>query len=109
MREEEYILNGYLAGKQHGQALYAKAYACRRRHAILQCTEKIIIDKHGFFIATLHVLYLLFKALALLYGGVELAVGIGYFLAIDYKLKALYEAGLAAVLFGNISGGEMTK
>ncbi len=43
---------------------------------------------------------MVFEALALVYGVIELCVGIGDFFAVDEELEALYEAGFAAVFFG---------
>ncbi len=43
---------------------------------------------------------MVFEALALVYGVVELCVGVGDFFAVDEELEALYEAGFTAMLFG---------
>ena len=46
--------------------------------------QKVMVDEHGLIVATLHKLYLLFKALALFQRIVQLTIGIGDLLTIDH-------------------------
>ena len=58
--------------KQHDAAVDAHAHAARGRHAVLQGGEEILVQHLGLVVAPLPLLHLLFKALALVDGVVQL-------------------------------------
>src|SRR5690606_4496655 len=100
LREQEYILDRNMSGKKHTESIDTNTDTSSWRHTIFQCAQEIVIDKHGFIVATLHQLYLIFKALALVDWVIQLGVSVCYFFTIDHEFKSFHQSGLITMLFG---------
>lgn len=90
--EEDDVADGVAARQQHGAAVYAYAQAARGRHAVFEGVYKVGIHHAGLVVALGAQLDLLFKALLLVYGVVQLGEGVAHLAAADEELKTLSEA-----------------
>ncbi len=99
LREEEDFLYAGLTGEEHGEAVDADAEAGGGWHAVFEGAEEVVVDEHGFVVASLAEAELLFEALALVEGIVELGVGVGDFFAVDNEFESLGELWVVAVFF----------
>ena len=104
LREEEHVLDGRRSGHEHGEAVDAHAEAGCRGHAVLEGADEVHVDVHRLVVALVLELELLLEAVELVDGVVELAVGVGQFLAVHEELEALGEGGIAAVTLGQGRG-----
>ncbi len=93
-------MNGRLARHEHGQAVDADANARGWRHAILQRTQKIVVDDHRLIIAFVGQAHLLFETLFLVDWVVQLAVGIRQLFAVHHQLETLGQTCFRAVHLG---------
>ena len=100
MRKEQHFLNGTVVGHQHHQTVDTNPNPGGGGHAVFECAQEILIDKHGFVIAFFAQGELGFEAFALVDGVVQLGVGVGQFFAVDHEFKPFGEARIAAVFLG---------
>src|ERR1700743_2961256 len=91
LREQQHVLDTGLAGQEHAKPVDAESDAGGGWHTVFQGTKKVVVDKHGFIIATLHQLQLSLEALPLFQRVVELAIGIGDFFPMDDQFKTFYK------------------
>ena len=89
--EENNLPNGVGVGQHHHAAVNADAQAARRRQAVLQSGDKVVVHHAGFVVALVPQLHLLLKALALVDGIVELGEGVAHLTVTDEQLKPLGE------------------
>ena len=100
-RGEEYdVPDGVAAGEEHDAAVYAYAQAARGGHAVLEGVYEVVIHHAGLVVALGAELDLLFKALALVDGVVELGEGVAHLAAADEELEALREARVLGTALG---------
>ena len=78
----------------------AHAHAARGRHTVFHGGEEILVQHFGLVIAPLPLLHLLFKALALVDGVVQLGIGVGQLAVADKQLEALRQPGIGGAALG---------
>ncbi len=108
-REENDITDRAGIGQQHCQAIDANAFACSRGQSIGQRPDVVLIHLVSFFVATGAFAQLLFEAVALLLGIVELAEGVTDLQTADKDLEALHPVGVLfrlALVLGEGRDGE---
>ena len=81
-------------------AVDAHAHAARGRHAVFQGGEEVLVQHLGLVVAPLPLLHLLFKALTLVDGVVQLGVGVCQLAVADEQLEPLGQAGVLGAALG---------
>ncbi len=105
LREEHDLSYGVFASHEHDESVDADADAGGGGHAILECSEEVLVDNHSLVVALVGETHLFFETLLLVDGVVELAISVGEFFAVDHELEALGQAGFGAVFLGE--GGHL--
>ena len=95
--KKQHLLNARLVGQKHGQAVHSDAHARGRRHSVLEGAHKVQVDEHCLVVSLCAELELLFKAIKLFDGVVELRVGVCDLFAVDKQFEALGKAIVVAV------------
>src|SRR5690242_10049850 len=97
-REKDNIADGVRIGQEHGQAVDADAFPARRRHAVTERADVILIDGVRRKVALLAQELLILEAVALFGGIVQLTEGVRNLHAADVKLEALDEIRVVGFL-----------
>ncbi len=88
MREKEYFLNGGLSGEQHREPVHPNPHPRCWRHPILQGTQEILVDKHGFIVTLFRQAELFFEPFALVNRVVQLRISVSQLFAVYHQFKA---------------------
>src|SRR3990172_1163763 len=96
-RKEYHVPYGRRIRQEHDEPVYAYALSGRRRHAVLQCPQKILVHWLGLFVSRLPFPYLLLEPLPLVYRVVNLGKGVRDFPARDQKLETVGYRGVKRV------------
>src|ERR1700733_3710811 len=99
-REEDYVADGFGAGEEHGEAVDADAFAAGGRQAVGEGADVVLVHLVGFRVAVLALRQLLFEALVLFDGVVELAEGVAEFEAAGEEFEALNVGRVVGLGFG---------
>src|SRR5690625_2498264 len=107
MGKQQHVADGRRVGQQHDQPVYAYALARRRRHAVFQGADVVVVKVHGLGIAGIAGRHLLMKTLGLVFGVVELGKAVGNLPAGNDQLKTIGKIGVivAATRQGDTSTG----
>ena len=97
MREQNHIPNRRRVGQQHDEPIDTNPLPRRRRQAIFQRANIIVIKMHRLVVTGLFGRDLRFKAIRLILRVVELAETIGQLASADKKLEAIGHKGVVVV------------
>src|SRR5690349_8402023 len=95
--EQQHVLDGRAVRQQHHHPIDADAHAARRRHAVFQGAQEVLVQGMGLVLAPAAALDLLFEQLALHQGVVQFGVGVAHFPAVDVGLELLHQIRIGAV------------
>ena len=95
--EEDDFLDRVHAGEQHRKSVDAYSEAAGRRHAVLECTNVVLVDAASLGVTGFLGSLLVFEAGTLLDGVVELGVAIAKFATVDEDLESFREERVIAV------------
>ena len=100
MGKEDYFSNGGLVRKQHGQPIDPDSQAAGGRHAVHQGQDIVFVHGVSFLVTGVGTQPLLFKALSLNQGVVQLGIGVAGFQPSDEDLKSFYVQRIVGRGFG---------
>ena len=95
--EEDNVADGARAGKDHGEAVDAYAFACGGREAIAEGADVVLVHGLGFVVAASLLGDLLLETGALVDGIVQLREGVADFEAANVELETLDPVGLVGL------------
>src|SRR6266704_5190539 len=99
-REQNHLADVRLVREDHQQPVDTEPDAARRRHAVLERPQEVLVELLRVLVARGPQVRLLLEAAALLLGIVELAEGVGDLAAVDEQLPALDLRGIAPLQLG---------
>ncbi len=94
------VAQGRLLRQDHEQPVDAHAEPARGRHAVFEGDEKILVHEFGLIVAFGAELQLLFEALTLIDGVVQLGVGVAELEAADEDFETFDEAWVLRLSLG---------
>lgn len=89
MREQNHVTNRRRVRQQHHQPVDTDTFTCSRRHAVLQCTDEVGVEMHGFVITGILLGHLGVEAFGLVFGVVQFRIGVGDLAATDKQLETI--------------------
>ena len=89
-----------MIAEKHNHAVDAIANAARWWHAVLKCTDEVVIVLHGLLVTLTLSLHLGSKALLLVNGVVELGICVCVLCAADNELKAVGQTRIVCFTLG---------
>ena len=96
-REQDHIADRLDPRQHHHEAVDADAQPARRRHAVLEGAQVVLVDRAALGVAGIACTLLLPETLPLLDGVVELAVAVGELAGVGEQLEALGQERIGAV------------
>src|SRR5438552_13558143 len=100
VREQDHLANRRLIGEEHDEAVDADAFTRRRRHAVFESADVVLVEPLRLLVAARPLLLLLLETLPLLRRIVELGIGVRKLATSDEELEAIDEPWVVALALG---------